>query len=456
MSSSPLLSPARDHSAREGTPAPARQYRPAVLLGATLHHPLAWWMDPIRVVLFVVLPIFCLASYFNRFSYWTFNASRDFITAQTFALGLYSMAMLLLGMVAGRLLVRRQDTVSLIDGERATRVLVRMGWITLVAYAILLGTLVTHLDLVIALLRGNVVASGELRNVLGRVPGITSFVQFGTVYLALVSMLVMMTNFTMTPRLWTMTGTIFALVFARSILASERLALLEALAALGVIPVAYRWRPSLWRTIAPYLGIVFVFFAFAAGEYFRSWQYYQSYYANYWEFIGPRFAGYFSTSINNGAGAYLTAGQYAPHPEITVGWITKFPVLGSLIRSPDVTIMDNFLEKYASPEFNNPGGFYAAFIDYRFPLATLFMIVVGMAIGAIFRSFQNRTLIGMLLYPAVFLGTTDLIRIMYISDTRTLPLYLGAIVAVWAIGPVQMPRDRFLARLSGSQQGGVS
>jgi hypothetical protein len=449
MSSLPPMPLAGGHAVQEGQPGSVRR-RPAILLGANLHEPLAWWMDPIRAILFVVLPIFCFAAYFNRFNYWTFNASRDFITPQTFGLGLYSMAMLVVGITVGRLIVPRQDMVSLIDGERATRVLIRIGWVAIFAYAILLGTLVMHLSLVLSLLRGDIVASGELRNVLGRIPGITSFVQFGTVYLALVSTLVMMTNYTMTSRLWTMTGVIFVLVFARSILASERLALLEALAALGVIPIAYRWRPSLWRTIAPFIGIIFVFAAFAALEYFRSWQYYRQYYDTYADFIAPRFAGYFSTSINNGAGAYLTYGQFTPKPEITVGWITKFPIIGSLIREPDITMMDNFLEMYATPEFNNPGGFYAAFLDYPFPIATVFMIGLGAVIGAVHRSFQNKSLLGMLLYPAVFLGTTDLIRIVYISDTRTLPLFLGGIITAYAIKPMRMPRDRFLTYAAGA------
>lgn len=449
MSPPPPTPLADGRAVQEATASSARQ-RPAILLGANLHEPLAWWMDPIRAILFVVLPIFCFAAYFNRFNYWTFNASRDFITAKTFGLGLYSMAMLVLGIVVGRLVIPRRDVVSIIDGELTTRVLTRIGWITIFAYVILLGTLVLHLSLVLSLLRGDIEASTELRAVLGRIPGITSFVQFGTVYLALVSTLVMMTNYKMTSRLWTMTGVIFALVFARSILASERLALLEALAAIGVIPIAYRWRPSLWRTIAPFIGIIFVFAAFAALEYFRSWQYYRAYYDTYADFIAPRFAGYFSTSINNGAGAYLTYGQFTPKPEITVGWITKFPILGSLIREPDVTMMDNFLEMYATPEFNNPGGFYAAFLDYPFPLASVFMVGLGAVIGAVHRTFQNKSLIGMLLYPAVFLGTTDLIRIVYISDTRTLPLFLGAIITAYVIKPVRLPRDRFLTHAAGA------
>lgn len=449
MSSSPPLPLAGGRATWGDASEAPRKLRPAVLLGANLHHPLAWWMDPLRAILFVVLPVFCFAAYYNRFNYWSFNASRDFITPQTFGLGLYSVAMLLLGVTMGRLAIRRRDMITIMDGDRVTRVLVRLGWITILAYALLLGTLAAHINLVIALLRGDIVASGELRNALGRVPGVTSFVQFGVIYLALVSTLVFMTNFRMTPRLWIMTGAVFGLIFARAMLASERLALLEGMAALAVVPIAYRWRQSLWRTIAPFLGIVFVFLAFAAFEYFRSWQYYRMYYTSYPDWIAQRFAGYFSTSINNGAGSYLTYGQYTPYPEITVGWFTKFPVLGDILfPDPKITMQNNFLELYASPEFNNPGGLYSAFLDYSFPVATLFMLGLGAVIGAVYRSFQNKSLVGMLLYPAIFLGTADLIRIVYISDTRALPVFLGTLVAIYAIKPKQMPRNRFLASVA--------
>jgi hypothetical protein len=430
-----------------GARAPAA---PAVaVIGAKPTGTLAWWLDPVRAVGFVVLPIFCFAAYFNRFNYWSFNASGDFITRQTFGLGLYSMAMLVLGMLVGKLALRRRDTVSVVDADRAARVLARIGWVTIIAYALLLGAVLTELDLVVALLRGDVSAGSELRTVIGRIPGVTSFIQFGVVYLALASALVTLSDFRLTSRMWVMTGVIFALAFLRSVLASERLALLEALAAVFLISGAYRWKPSVWRTLAPFLGIVFVFLAFAAGEYFRSWQYYRMFYGSYAEFITQRFAGYFSTSINNGAGAYLMFGQHNPHPEITVGWVTRFPGLGSLFRTDELSMMDRFLEFYATPEFNNPGGFYAAFLDYGFAVASLFMVILGTVIGVTYSAFRNKSLLGLILYPAVFLGTTDLIRIVYVTDTRALPIFLGCGIAVWALRPLRMPRETFLARVAG-------
>ena len=427
-----------------GRRVPARQSA-ALLLGAAAHQNPAWWLDPVRAVLFIVLPIFCYAAYFNQYNYWSFGASANFITAQTFHLGLYSLALLLLGIVVGKRAIRRRDVISVIDPDLATRVLIRIGWVTILAYVVLLGALVAHLDLVLQLVRGDVAASSSLREVIGRIPGITSFIQFGVVYLALISALVVMGRFRMPTRLWIMTLTIFVLTFLRSILASERLALLEALAAAFVVPIAFRWRPSPWRVLAPYIGIAFVFLAFAAGEYFRSWQYYKDAYDSYGDFISQRFAGYFSTAINNGAGSYLIFGQYHPHPEVTVTWITHFPGIGALFQTGQEAMLDQFLDAYASPEFNNPGGLYAAFSDYRFPIASLFMIALGAIIGASYRAFENKNLFGLVLYPAVFLGVTDLIRIVYIVDTRTLPIFLGSALVFWGLHPLRVPRGRLPA-----------
>lgn len=424
-----------------GFSVPAR--RPAaLLLGAAPHQNPAWWLDPVRTLLFVVLPIFCYAAYYNQFNYWSFRASADFVTTQTFWLGLYSMTLLIVGMLVGKRVLRRQNIVSVIDADTATKTLIRLGWITISAYTIFLGAVFTRPDLVLQLLRGNSDAAGDLRDIIGRIPGITSFIQFGVVYLALASALVVMSDFRMTSRLWVMSATVFILTFLRAILASERLALLEALVAILVVPVAYRWRPSAWRIMAPYIGIVIVFLAFAAGEYFRSWQFYKNSFDSFGEFITQRFAGYFSTSINNGAGTYLIFGQYDPHPEVTVGWLTRFPGLSSFFQTGQVTRLDQFLQTYASPEFNNPGGFYAAFSDYRFPIASLFMVGLGLVIGATYRAFQNKNLFGLMLYPAVFLGTTDLIRIVYVSDTRALPIFLGCALVYWGLRPLQLSRDR--------------
>ena len=412
----------------------------------------AWWLDPILATLFIVLPIFCAAAYLNQFNFSDFNASENFLTPTTFALALFSMALLVLGIAIGRALQPRRELVTLIEVDRAERVLVTLGWITIIAYALLFGTLATQASLVLNLLRGDASAGSDLRDALSRIPGVTSFIQFGAVYLALLSSLVVMSGYRPPTRLWLMTGVIVVLTFLRALLASERLALLEAGAALFIVPIAYRWRPSLWRGFAPLIGIGVIFAAFAAGEYFRSWQYYRSFYDSYFDFISQRFFGYFSTSINNGAGTYLVFAQYGTKPEITSTWITKFPILGGIIRpGTEPSTLDMFLANYATPEFNNRGGFYAAYLDYPFVLASAFMLVIGIVIGWVYKNFQNKSVIGLLLYPMIFLGQTDFIRLVYIADQRTLPIFLGAFLARHWLRPVAAPRDRTLAVISASR-----
>lgn len=425
--------------------APAADATRTLVLGNRPHAPIAWWLDPLRALCFIVVPIFCYAASLNRFNYWSFGSSEDFVTHETFLLGLYSAGMLAFGMVLGRLSLPRRDTVTVLDADRSTKVLVRLGWVTVLAYMLLLGTLLVHIDLVVALVRGNPAAASELRLVLGRIPGVTSLTQFGVVYLALLSALVTLGKYRMPSHVRYLAIAILILTAARAVLASERLALLEGLAAVFVIPAAYRWRPSPWRAMAPFIGIAGVFTAFAAGEYFRSWQYYRLFYSSYFDFVTQRFAGYFSTSINNGSGAYFLFGKYNPEPEITVQWISKFPVLKRLFPAPDEFLMDHYLNTFANPEFNNPGGFYAAFLDYNFFWASVFMVGIGLVTGLLYRSFSNKSLTGLILYPVVFLGVTDFIRVVYVSDVRTLPIFLGALVAYRGLRPLQVPRDRFVA-----------
>lgn len=448
MSSSPPSGVSHGQDIAADTPEPVQARRLAIVLDSPPGREMAWWLDPVLAIVTIVLPIFCFAAYLNQFNYSLYKASENFVTWQTFGLAMFSATMLLLGIAIGRGAVRRRNLIVLIDPDRVTRFLVWFGWIAIVAYVLLLGTLIYRFDLVLELLRGNAAAAGLLREALGRIPGVTSLVQFGIVFLALLSALITLGRYRMPKRIRNMAVVIIVLTFLRSVLNSERLALLEILAAMFVIPIAYRWRPSALRNLAPYLGILAVFLAFAAGEYFRSWQYYRIFYSSYLDFVSQRFAGYFSTSINNGAGAYLMYGQSHPTPEITIGWISKFPGLRGFFAPEDASMMNQYLERYATLEFNNPGGFFTAYLDYNFVLGSLFMIGLGAVIGAIHRHFQNRNLIGLMLYPAVFLGLTDLIRVIYLADTRTLPIFLGTAIAFYALRPTQVPRDRFLAQVA--------
>lgn len=406
-----------------------------LLLGAGLVQRVPWWLNPTNVIVFLIIPLFSFAAYFNRFNFWLFNSRQDFVTAGTFALGLYSAVLLLIGIGLTKLAGPYEIIVSEIQEHRANRVLFMVGAITIAAYLVLLGTLLFEFSLVFALLRGQVGAPEELREVLGRIPGLSSFIQFGIVYLAAVAALRALAGYRLTPTLWVMWWMILGLTLLRAVLASERLAFLEALAAVLVVPMAYSWRPSTIKTYAPFFAGMFVFAGFAAGEYVRSWQWYQQFFDSYFEFIVQRFSGYYSTSVNNGAGAYLMFGADSPTPEITVGWVTRFPGLAQFFVSEQDTLLYRYLTTYGTPEFNNPGGLYAAFLDYNFFGASLFMLLLGVLIGVIHRSFRSRRILGLILYPAFVVGLSDLIRLIWFSDTRAFPVFVGAFAVAWALAP---------------------
>jgi hypothetical protein len=446
MAPAPLGAPAEEFA-----DAAPQAREPVVVLGVDEVQPTAWWLDPILTLLFLLIPLFCFAAYYNQFNFAVFNSSENFVTPETFRLGLFSAGLLIFGMMLAKGVKPRVDHVVIAEARRVDRVLLILAWVSIGAHLLYMGAVLVRYDLIFALLRGDVMASYDLRDFLGRIPGITSLLQFGVVYMAMVSALWTLGGVRFSTQQWTLTAIVFGLYFARSILASERLALLEALAALLVAPAAFKLRPSALRAAAPYIGSVFVFLAFAAGEYLRSWQAYRGAYGSYAEFIVPRFFGYFSTSVNNGAGTYLLFGKFDPAPQQTVTWITRFPGLGRFFErgllpsGSEDTLLNRYLETFGSPEFNSPGGLYAAFYDYPFVVACVFMVFIGFVIGWLFRSFVNRTLWGLLLYPVIFLGMTDLIRNLYITGTRTLPIFLGGVVAAWALRAIQVPRDRLAA-----------
>jgi hypothetical protein len=250
---------------------------------------------------------------------------------------------------------------------------------------------------------------------------------------------------------WVLWWTILGFVAARAVLSGERLALLEALAAIFIVPIAFTWARSFWRTVAPYLGIVVIFIGFAAAEYIRSWQYYKQFYDTYYEFITVRFIGYFSTSVNNGAGTYLMYAADNPEPDIMVGWVTRFPGLTSYFSGDEPSLLHRYLATWASPEFNNPGGLYAAFLDFPFLTGTVVMVGLGFVIGVTYQSFLRRRIFGMVLYPLLFLGITDLIRIVYMTDTRSFPIFVGTILVTLALRPTYLPASWIVRAGDGAQ-----
>lgn len=391
------------------------------------------WLNPAFLATVLILPLYCFVSELNHSNYRLYGALGDFVTPEAFMVGLSAAILFIIGALLG--LGRRASTTSVqrLSATKINKALAVLGWLALIAYLIFLGSIVFQLDLVLALLKGQRGASAVLHRNLGRIPGVTSLMQLSVVGFSLLAGMRALSDFRPKPSIQRLYSVLLFLTVARVLLASERLALIEAAAALGLAPLAFRWKPSPLRSMMPVIGAAGVFVLFCVAEYFRSWQYYKVIFSSYADFIVSRFFGYFSTSVNNGAGIYITSGEHSPY-KLTLEWLWKLPVVGKLV-APTESTLGYFLTNYASAEYNNPGGLFVPLNDYGLAIASVIWLVVGFLAGSSYRRFQAGNVWGLLLFPTIFIGITDLVRIFYWSGTRTFPIFVGGIlVALYLTG----------------------
>lgn len=388
------------------------------------------------MLLFIVLPIYLAACYYNATVSYNVGQPIDFVDREAVLIGLFSIVVFALGCGFGSYVgFASGRSGPLVDGFTDTlsvryfRMLRVCGYLSILAYALFLGSLLTRMDLIAAMLAGTRGASAQLHEALGRIPGITSFIQIGYVFFALLAGRSFFTRKPIPFDILVFALAIFLLTLARSIFASERLALLEVLAAIAVLPLSFYWRPSLLRLLIPFIGVVFVFVFFSIAEYFRSWQYYQNFYNSFYDFMIERFIGYFSTSVNNGAGVH------ALNIELTwsqaFAWLYKFPIIGNKIFGDVADNWGLYLTLYGTLEFNNPGGMFVAVNEFGFFFGTLLNFAFGMFVGGAYASFAKRNPYGVVLYPCLLLGVSDFVRIFYFGGARLFPIFMFAVLIAY-------------------------
>jgi hypothetical protein len=237
---------------------------------------------------------------------------------------------------------------------------------------------------------------------------------------------------------------VMGLALLRSVLNSERLALIE-LALPGVIiasrvlvlPTHRWWLSRSALAAAPVVGFVAVFSLFAGLEYVRSWaNFYSGAGEDFWNFAATRFAGYYATALNNGA---FLAERLAPLdvPYFSLPFLWKFPVLKELSEGafPDLLLhrtsaMNDVLARGANPEFNNGGGLLLPLVDLGLPGLLLFWSGMGCLAGVSFESFRSKRLAGLLTYPILYTGLVEAPRVIYSTDGRVFPVWC-AVGCLW-------------------------
>ena len=273
------------------------------------------------------------------------------------------------------------------------------------------------------------------------IPGVTTLTQVGILYMTVEALL------------WVWKGSdrrsalarfavIALLVVFRSILLSERLALVELVIPVVVIfATTSRLRAYHNRLmqVAPVFLALVVFVLFALGEYFRSWTFFRPlYHGAYLQFAAERFMGYYTTAINNAAVFY----HYEPlHPlRYTFSDVFEFPILGSFFSVRYAAVFGesstyetlSLLERYANPEFNNVPITGALVNDFSAILAPVAAFVLGVLSASLYRSFLRGRLVGVLVFPSWYVGILEIPRIYYWANVRYFPFLALLAITLFA------------------------
>ena len=240
-------------------------------------------------------------------------------------------------------------------------VLAYVAWFGYAAALHSLGT-VTQALLDVVLARDVGTSSYVKKELFVTLPGLTTITQCGILYVTIEALLWVRGASDRRLALARL-AMVLGLALVRALLLSERLALVELAIPIAVVfatigPISKLAYRGLIR-LAPVFAGVGVFGVFAVGEYFRSWNFYQSIYSGpYLRFAAERFLGYYATAVNNGAVIYY----YEPIQPLryTFQSLLEFPILGDIVYSfyartfgEDYIDYTLLLETYANPEFNN-------------------------------------------------------------------------------------------------------
>jgi hypothetical protein len=291
------------------------------------------------------------------------------------------------------------------------------------------------------------------RNEIGSTTGVSSLVNITPAYFSIYAYHLLYAKAQIRTRDHVLVGVLLLFTLFRVYAWSERLALVEAALPFAVAaglklssgsgsPVK---RLAAW--LGPFAAVPLLILYFGAAEYFRSWQ--SGTYAGktgFWEFAIGRFASYYFTSLNNGAGVLATLEWPSYGFENTLGWLHKFPFgggefFGALVGSSR-TDFSQFLAKYVDLEFNNPSGIYSVVYDIGLPLAIVYFCLIAAAAGYALNLYRHRSPLGAVVYPMLYLSLLEIFRYPYFGPSRAFTWQLGIVLLI-VLAQLMKPRKAF-------------
>ena len=400
-----------------------------------------WWLHPGKLVLFFMLPIYLFVTFVVP-ALWPeliVLRARVYMDAEYVLLGACSLLLLGGGALFGaRLRLGGGPEPKQLLYHVRERVLLFMGGLATLAYLIWFGP---------------AIARGELlleREELNQMPGVTSFTQLGVPFVVVYLYASRRAGQQFSWPVRFLFRLLLAFTVLRVYMWSERLALIEIAVPAAVLLLAY-YRPerplmqtafTLVRRYGPFLGIPVLLVFFGATEVVRSWtSYSQKQDITLVDFIISRVATYYYTALNNGAGLLATS-TWPDFEFLSIGeWVYRLPFgIGqtfwdSLGRAG--MPHDEFLRRFADVEFNNMSGIYPVYFDIGIALGLLYFGGLGVVMGLAYGEAKRGGRLGTLIFPSMLVACIEVLRIMYLNNTRCFLVFVGAFLVVSQMRPVQ-------------------
>lgn len=389
-----------------------------------------WWLAPHKLILFFILPIYIFIYIFGPdINQSMFDGFRNFFVFDKFVLGFIFLIILSSFSYLGSKTKLRKGVTDQ-PQYLIKRKFLDLGiifWITVFAYAVWFHGAFLNPDIVIQVLRGVEGAKYVFRDVNPTIAGITTLSQCGVVYVVLYGIYKYYYSLKLPGIYSYYFGIIVLLTFLRAVLWGERLALLELVIPYGVIYVGcqrFSGRKDFLFKYLPIFGLGLLVIFFGVTEYFRSWvNSYFNVYDSYTKFILDRLSLYYYTALNNGSG--LLATQDYPHYTFysILTFLYDMPILGNWLRSSiDLFNYSDFLNKYTDPEFNNPSAIFSIIYDLGIVGGYIFSSLYGYFVGYLYKSMTKWLKFGVYFYPIFLLSFFEILRVVYISSSRTFPI----------------------------------
>lgn len=271
----------------------------------------------------------------------------------------------------------------------------------------------------------------NVRQEISTIPGLTTLTQLGVVYAIFFACYKWVWKKELKLRYYIYLYTLILLGIIRTIAWSERLATIEVVLPMALIYFYnYHGKNRIKRFInltGPYLGIFFILIFFGIFEFIRSWGKQQVNADSLISFMIDRFGYYYYSSMNNGAGLLTEFPWPNFDGQFTMKWIYTFPILSDYL--PSYTDHGRkFLTYFADVEFTTYSGFFPVFYDIGIVGGLIYASIYGFIIGFCYRKFKEGIGFGLLMYPILFTSLAELLRILYMSYSRIIPIIIFMII----------------------------